>query len=84
MDLERGYTRVTRHQGGLAAGRQHIREMPDGDPHAVVIGEREALCGATVLKQPRLPWPVGSMEKLCPRCAAELARLEADRTSADE
>jgi hypothetical protein len=75
LDLERGYTSVRLHRGGIAAGRQRVREIPEGGPHAVVRGEREALCGVMVRQQPRLQWPVGSMEKLCPRCAEELGKL---------
>lgn len=76
MDLERGYTSISLHQGGLAAGRQRMYEIPDGDPHAVVRGERETLCGVLVRDQPRLPWPWGSMERPCPRCAELAQELE--------
>lgn len=82
LDLEKGYTRTKLHEGGLAAGRQRMREMPDGDPHAVISGERATLCGRIV--RVRMPWPPSpSFEQLCPRCASELQKLEADRTSAD-
>jgi hypothetical protein len=75
MDLEKGYTRTRLHRGGLAARRQRQREKPDGDPHAVISGERETLCGQVV--RTRAQWPPGSMETLCSDCADELAKLAA-------
>jgi hypothetical protein len=83
LDLERGYTSVRLHRGGIAAGRQRVREIPEGGPHAVVRGEREALFGVMVREQPRLQWPPGSMETPCPRCEEELQKLADAGTSAD-
>ena len=83
LDLEKGYTRVTRHQGGLAAGRPRVREIGAGDVHAVRPRQQVALCGVTVLPRPRDPWRVGSMETLCPGCEPRVRELEAAETSAD-
>lgn len=74
LDLEKGYTGTEIRQGGLAAGRQRQREMPAGDPHAVIRGEQESLCHRMI--RARLPRPPGSMETLCTECGQELAKLE--------
>jgi hypothetical protein len=74
LDLEKGYTRTEIRRGGLAAGRQRQREMPAGDPHAVVRGEGDTLCGQVV--RVRLPFPLGMGETLCPECAKEMEKLE--------
>ena len=72
MDLERGYTSVRLQQSGVR-GRMH--EIPDGEPHAVVRGARDTLCGRVV--RARLPWTTVPMEEaLCPDCAELAQELE--------
>jgi hypothetical protein len=68
MELQRGYaTTENLSSQGLRAGQPNRRKVVGGgQPHAVIRGQQESLCGKPMrMFADGVP---GSLERLCPQC----------------
>ena len=71
LHLETGYTSVRLQRVGAGG---HMPEVPDGEPHMVIKGDRETVCGRVV--RARQAGPPSRNERPCPDCIERLQEVD--------